>query len=211
MQLLLKRGTSVDDAVLPAEYEFLRVTIRDNTAILGLARVDPHPEGQIAHWSNALGEVLQIQEGRIVAAIGLPTEWRGVMLPKLPTWPDIAALNAPYRWTRVRDVMPGYRFNIRDELAVRAIAPPQKSGLRAVDPQTLTWFEEQFDRSTVAQLGTALSPGTSLPPARYAVRMSTQTVLYSEQCLAPDLCLVWQRWSAELQQANKKPALSAKQ
>jgi hypothetical protein len=46
----------------------------------------------------------------------------------------------------------------------------------------------------------------TLPPARYAVdlRGGKETVVYGEQCITPDICFTWQRWSAE--QQNKAAA-----
>lgn len=207
MQQLMQRGPGVDNVDLPPEYFFLRVTIGSHTTLLELQRFELHPEGRILLWTNAQGESLRIQEGRLIGAVGLPTEWRTVVLPKLPTWPEIAASSGPYRWVRSRDVMPGYRFGIREDLVVRTIPPPERSALRAVDPKTLVWFEERVERPPTVHA----SREAALPPARYAVRMSTQTVLYSEQCLAPDLCIAWQRWSSELQQASRQLALPAKQ
>lgn len=213
MQQLMQRAPGVDKVELPPEYFFLRVTIGSHTTLLELQRIELHPAGRILMWTNPQGEFLRVQEGRLIGAVGLPTEWRAVVLPKLPTWPEIAALNGPYRWVRSRDVMPGYRFGVRDELVVRAIPPPKTSALKAVDPSTLVWFEERFEKPPA---GHSLQSGGSsrdapLPPARYAVRMSTETVMYAEQCLAPDLCIAWQRWSAELQQATGQASQSVKQ
>lgn len=194
------RGTprvDVDRADLPEGAAFLRVTSGGNTAMLALERIEAHPDGRILVWTSGLGEVLRVQEGRLISATGLRTEWRHVVLPKMPDWPQIAAMQKPLQWVRVRDVMPGYRFEVRDELSVRAIPAPEKSALRVLDPKTLSWFEERLANRPP-------SSDLMLPPARYAVRMNTETVVYAEQCLARDLCLVWQRWTAELQRANRE-------
>jgi len=108
---------------------------------------------------------------------------------------------------RVRDVMPGYRSGVRDELTLRVVAPPKKSELRGVDANSLTWFEEKIRESSSSRLaGTATD---SLPPARYAVDLTgtEPTVVYSEQCLRRDLCFTWQRWSAAMQGGPRAKAL----
>lgn len=204
---LLQRGTIVDHIKLAPKFGYLRVTTENATAILALDRLEPHPDGDIQVWFGVAGEVLKIQNGRLIGFVGLRTEWRGVRLPKLPSWSQVAASREAVRWTRTRDVMPGYRFGIRDELALRSIPPVERSALREVDPKNLLWFEERFDRQSIflpAFLSGSSSEGP-LPPARYAVLMvdGREVVLYGEQCLAPDLCLTWQRWSSELQEANR--------
>jgi hypothetical protein len=202
-----QRGSSVDAATLAPKFSYLRVTHPTGIAILGLDRLDPHPAGPIQVWQSVGGEVLRIQNGRLVGASGLLTEWSNVRLPDLPRWSQVAKSAQPVRWTRERDVMPGYRHGVRDELIVTSATPPAKSALREIDATTLTWFEERIARK----------PGSprddDLPAARYAVRMagSTETVVYGEQCLAPKLCITWQRWSAEQQDAVRRKLAGAKQ
>ena len=109
--------------------------------------------------------------------------------------------------------MPGYRFGVRDEILLRVISPPQKSALQRLDPQSLTWFEERLQpeprAAYAARLLGDLADEKPLPPARYAVdlRDCKETVVYGEQCIAPDFCFTWQRWSAADQ---KKPVTSGR-
>jgi len=96
--------------------------------------------------------------------------------------------------------MPGYRFGVKDVLSLRVVAAPMRSELRGLDPQRLTWFEERVESGSIAGLAAIFGnePSADLPllPARYAVdlRAGAETVVYAEQCLAPDLCFTWQRW-----------------
>ena len=206
--LISQSGSSaVDHAELAPKFRYLRITFGPITEIFALDRLETHPDGPIDVWYSYTRTVLRIQNGRLVGATGFLTEWRGVRLPNLPAWSKIAAASEPLRWERTRDLMPGYRFGIRDELVLRSIPPPAKSALRQVDPHTLTWFEERSDSNPAALQGAAL------PPARYAVSLSqgSETVVYAEQCLAPDLCLTWQSWSSELQEANKLKVTRARQ
>ena len=105
------------------------------------------------------------------------------------------------RLVRVRDVMPGYRSGVRDELRLRVIPAPARTALQRLDPQALTWFEETVQPPPGVRFA-GLGADT-LPPAKYAVDLShgKATVVYSEQCLSPDFCFTWQRWSAAMQQA----------
>lgn len=185
LQTAVGRDSGITGARLNPNFRYLRVTVGGRVALLVLGSEDRNPQGPIQVWFSAQKEVLRFQDGRTVGAVGLTTEWRAVSLSELPTWSVIARGGEPVRWTRVRDVMPGYRVGVRDALVVRVVSAPGKSELQGVDPQRLTWFEERVDKG--------------LPPARYAVdlRYGKEIVVYGEQCLAVDLCFAWQRWPAE--------------
>src|SRR5471030_2542976 len=194
------RKASVDDARLNPNFRYLRVTIGGRPVLLVLGNVDSHPQGPIEVWYSAGREVLRLQNGRFVGAVGLTTEWRGVSFPELPSWSAAARADQGILWTRTRDVMPGYRFGVKDELSLRVVAEPKRSELKGLDSQRLTWFEERVEpgpvRGLSAVFGNTLAADSVLPPARYAVdfRNGQETVVYGEQCLAPKLCFTWQRW-----------------
>ena len=180
---------------LNPDYRYLRVAIKGRVVFLALGNEDKHALGPIEVWYSADKEVLRLQNGRIVGATGLTTEWRSVLLNEAPQWSAAIGATQPLRWVRVRDVMPGYRFGVRDQLELRTILPPQNISLQALDPQRLSWFEERVLPSAP---DTAIlpAPDPTLPPARYAVDVqgARPVVVYSEQCLAPELCFAWQRW-----------------
>lgn len=199
------RNRSVDSAALNPNFRYLRVTIRGRVVLLALGNVDSDPQGPIEVWYSAEREVLRLQNGRLVGAVGLTTEWREVSLPELPSWSAAARADQAYAWTRTRDVMPGYRFGLKDALSLRVVPEPKRSELKGLDPQRLTWFEERFESGPVARLpavfGNRSTVDGPLPPARYAVdlRGSRETVVYGEQCLVPKLCFTWQRWPVQAQ------------
>jgi hypothetical protein len=172
---------------LDPNFRYLRVTKDGRVALLVLGNQDSHPQGVIEVWYSASREVLRLQNGRLVGAVGLTSEWRNVSVPPLPSWSAIASAGAPVRWVRTRDVMPGYRFGVRDALRLSVSLPPSGTQLQDVDPQHLVWYEEEVETDSGA-----------LPPARYAVdlRDGSETVVYGEQCLAPGVCFTWQRWPA---------------
>ena len=194
---------SVAGARLDSNFRYLRVTLGGRTALLAQGFVESNPQGPIEVWYSGEREVVRLQNGRVVGVVGTTTEWRNVSLREVPSWSAVARAGQPVRLLRTRDVMPGYRFGVRDELLVRAIAPPQDSQLRDLDPQSLTWFEERFQpEPTIASAAahvTALYDERALRPSRYAVRISDgdETVVYGEQCIAADFCFTWQRWPAK--------------
>lgn len=186
-----QRDPGIEGVKLNPDYAYLRVTIAGRTALLVLGYVDEDPQGPVEVWYSAEREVLKLQHGRVVGAFGMTTEWRRVRLRPAPEWAALAREPTPRQLTRVRDVMPGYRYGISEVLALAPIPAPERSALRDLQPQALAWFEERVETP---------SPGEkALPPARYAVRVAgnAATVVYGEQCLAPDVCFTWQRWPAK--------------
>lgn len=200
LQDVVHRTNGVADARLNPDFRYLRMVVNGRVVFLALGNEDSDPRGPIEVWFSAEREVLRFQNGRLVGAVGLTTEWRSVALPELPSWSAVAHAAQPLRWTRVRDVMPGYRSGVSDALVLRVTSPPKKSELQGVDPQSLTWFEEQIDPEPsvgyLAALGGSAAAENVLPPARYAVDFhdAKETVIYGEQCLQPKLCFTWQRW-----------------
>lgn len=197
------RNPGVDKARLDPNFRYLRLTVGGRVVLLALGNIDSHPQGLLEVWYSAEREVLRLQNGRLVGAVGLTTEWRNVTLPELPSWSAAARADRAYRWTRTRDVMPGYRFGVKDALTLRVVEAPQRSALQGLEPQHLTWFEERVESESIAGLSAVFGYGVRavamLPPTRYAVDFadSGETVVYGEQCLAADLCFTWQRWPVQ--------------
>lgn len=197
----VKGAPGPDAARLDPRFRYLRVTVGDRTAFLALGNVERRSAWPIEVWYSAQREVLRLQNGRVVGAVGLVTEWRSVLLPELPAWSELARSGEPHRWERTRDVMPGYHYGVRDALEVRPIPPPEHSALVGRDVQGLVWFEERSSVEPPAgMMASALvlpADVEALPPARYAVELrdGQETVVYGEQCLAAGLCFTWQRWN----------------
>lgn len=183
----------VDGVALNPDLRYLRVTTRGRTALMVLGYLEPHPDGDIEVWYSRLGEVLRLQHGRIVATAGLETDWVAVRTDRLPAWRELAARDR-FSYRRERDEMPGYRFGITEELRLQRMVAPRDSQLAGLHPRDLIWFEEII--VTSSQL--LPEPSASIrPSARYAVRADNpDQVVYADQCLAPSLCLAWQRWPA---------------
>jgi hypothetical protein len=186
-------GQRADDSKLEPAYRYLRVTVSGNSTFVLLGDIDKLPDGAVEVYYSSTGEVLRFQNGRLAGAIGLTTEWRRVAFLDTPKW-AVAADGKATEWTRIRDEMPGYRYGVEDRVSIRKIAPPNKTSLLDLSPESLTWFEE-----TVIQGKTT---GDHLPVARYAVSFAgnRETVVYGEQCLSTHLCLAWQQWDTRKQQ-----------
>jgi len=183
-QVTSRDTTSADAFKTDPRYRYLRVTHEGGVSIVVLGALENGPRGQVEVYYSADGALLRLQNGRLVGNTSLLPEWRTVELPELPSWSSLAAGNKPLQWERIRDVMPGYRYGIRDKLVLSPMPAPRTSGLLGVDPQKLVWFEERMETSTDERL----------PLARYATQGNT--VIYGEQCVSARNCLKWQRWPA---------------
>lgn len=185
-------GDRLAGVALNPSFRYLRIGISGGGgALLVLGYVDSDARGPIEVWYSGGGEVFRLQNGRVVGVAGPFAEWRNVRMPELPAWSAMVHAvrgGAPLRWTRVRDVMPGYRADIRDSLSVRETLPPSRHTLQGVDAASLTWFEEVLEQTDGDDM--------ALPLARYAVDFSggRERVVYGEQCVALTLCLSWQQW-----------------
>lgn len=168
-------------ATLNPDIRYLRVQIDGRIILLALGYIDTHPLGPIEVWYSAKGEVMRLQNGHLISMTGTRIEWRSSTLSAMPVWPTETAL--PTTYTRSRDVMPGYRFGVVDQLSLRVIDTPAQSRLVTITPRTLRWFEALEDQGL-------------LPPARFAVLkfLGQDKVIYGEQCISAAVCLTWQQW-----------------
>ena len=85
LQNVWGEGGEVAGQNLNPNLKYLRVAIKGRTAFLALGYIDAHPQGPIEVWYSAEKETLRIQNGRLIGAAGIVTEWRSVSLPALPS------------------------------------------------------------------------------------------------------------------------------
>src|SRR5688572_16711992 len=121
VRLATQGGATIDTSPLNPKVSYIRVTVGKQVAFLVLGFFDSDRHGQVEVWYSGRREAIRLQDGRLIGAVGLGTEWREVMLPELPSWSAIAKSQEPLNWVRVRDVMPGYRYSVRDALVLRQI------------------------------------------------------------------------------------------
>jgi hypothetical protein len=197
-------GTGVAKDAIPGapdlRYSYLRVQVPGHPpGLMVLGYVDPDPAGPIEVWYSANRETLRLQNGRVISATGTLQEWSGVKyVPAPPAWADVSGAGTSY--TRQRDVMPGYRFGIREQVKVQAwpalpfVELPDT--LPAAKAASYRWYRE----STLLQQGQTTP---ALPEAWFAwgKHRGVNQIVYSEQCLSPDFCMKLQRWPL-MEEAN---------
>jgi hypothetical protein len=195
--LVATGGTGVAKSAIPAmpdlRYNYLRVEVEGHPpAMLVLGYLAPHPLGQIEVWYSGNRETIRTQNGRVVGSTGTVHDWHAVgFTPIPPAWSELPVQGATYN--RKRDTMPGYRFGITEQIQLSAWQglPPLKlpESLPPAKAQQYRWYRES---ATVVQGQGA----AALPDAWFAWGMhrGVESIVYSEQCLAPDFCLKLQLW-----------------
>jgi hypothetical protein len=165
-------------------YRYLRVVTGGQAVFMVLGYIDQRPEGAVEVWYSGSGEVVRLLDGRLVGTTGLSTDWREVRLSDPPGWSQSDARS----YERERDMMPGYRFGIRDRIVQTPIAPPPQVALAGTAASSLRWYEER---------STSRPASAALPPARFGVSQAggTPRVVYSEQCISNDLCMSFEQWT----------------
>jgi hypothetical protein len=167
---------------------YLRVAGPNKVVLMVLGYSEPSVQGNLETWYSSSGEVLQLQNGRVVSTVGFQPDWRKVSYKHLPSWQQMANTDKS-EFERVRDQMPAYQFGILENIRLYKVAPPTQSKLKNVSATSLRWFEESVK-------GTA----HGLPSARYGISYETgqPVVVYGEQCFSEDVCISWQKWPASL-------------
>ena len=178
-------GKSIDKITLNPNLSYLRVTVGGDRAVLMvLGYVEPTPNGPIETWYSSEGEVLKLQNGRVVATKGLAVDWVGTRYSSLHGWAEMVRRMSS-EFSRQTDQMPGYRFGIDETISIASVREPNNSNLVGVSADNLRWYEE-----------TVRGTSHGLPSARYGLRLtpSGPLLVYGEQCLSNDFCISWQPW-----------------
>lgn len=212
-QYVINRSANVPLDKLNPNFRYLRTTVNGRVVLLALGYVDADPGGPVEVWYSADREVIRLQNGRVVGAVGFSPEWREVVMRGTPDWMEMIGSGKPLEWVRVRDVMPGYRSGIVDKLASRQISTVYNTALVGIDANALLWFED-VRISESNDILHVLLPGRfdnelELPAARVGVKVEggVASALYGEQCLSNELCLTWQRWPVSTIDQSKHSTL----
>ena len=130
-------------------------------------------------WYSGQREMIHMVNGRLHTAIGLTVEWRQ-QRSSPPTWEAVGHKGASLNWTRVLDIMPGYRFGHAEHIQTQASSAPK--GIPTL-PHGTSWFSDSV-RSPQPM-------GEDWVFAQYFA-IHQGRVVYSEQCLAPRVCFKFQ-------------------
>lgn len=178
--------SSVPPQPLNPNFKYLRVTYDNQVALMVLGYLEQRPNGEVAVWYGNQGEMLELQQGMVVATAGLKEDWLATSFDALPDWNKVSAEQT---LTRTHDEKLHHAYGIKDRLSVKLLSSAPASQLLG-NPGAIKWVEIA---STPLTANSAL-----LQPAHFAIiNQGNQWLpIYGEQCLAPGHCLTWQHWSA---------------
>lgn len=179
-------------ARLDPRYRYLRVQVSQATpALMVLGYLDPHPLGPIEVWYSATGEVLKLQNGRVVATQGLATDWPMVRFERAPVaWAEVGVQASTY--VRLRDEIPSYRYGLRQTVAIEPYPQaPMLEGLTGIPTHVAAkyrWYREAVQGSDGSRSVSWFALG---------LHRGVESVVFSEQCIAANLCLHIQPWPVD--------------
>ncbi len=198
----LSAGGLVQGTPRPAQpdpqYRYLRAQVQGYPpAMLALAYLEPDLAGTVEVWVSARREVLRIQNGRVVATVGLPNDWSATRFsPAPPPWGQVSTQK--HRFFRIHDESKGYRTDLMDTaelLRWTQVLPPEVleiivPSLPLTVAQSYTWHRESY-RSDSAQ---------TIEPSWFAwgTHRGIQGVVFSYQCLGAGECVTLQAWPPEV-------------
>ncbi len=162
-------------------FEYLVVELDGKASVMALGSRNVVGQGDFAltneYWYNGQGEMLHLQNGRIQHAIGTTREIRK-QEGKVPAWRDIDNASRALSWVRELDVMPSYRFSFKETLISYKTAAPASAPKEVLGE--VIWFADEVS-----------STNEQNKPWHYKQLFALQNgkVVYSEQCIAPSLCL----------------------
>ncbi len=180
-------GKSVDSIKLNPNLSYLRVTVgTDRVVLMVLGYLEPTLQGPIETWYSSEGEVLKLQNGRVLSTAGMAVDWRASKYSGLMPWPDMVQ-RVSSEFVRQTDQMPGYKFGIEEKVSIANVPAPTNANMVGMAPSYLRWYEE-----------TVRGTSHGLPSARYALRLSASgpVLVYGQQCFSNDFCISWQPWPA---------------
>ena len=175
-------------ANLQRGFEYLWVSVDGNASVMALGARETRGNAVHEHWHNAQGEMLYLVNGRVQQALGFthelrhqtgaPPDWGSLVAegpkPTQTAMPDNKAL----AWKRLLDVMPSYRYGVEELVLTRMVAEPAR--LPEGVPAQALWVVDEVQ-------GKKANGSAWLYAQRFA--LVNNRVVYSEQCLAPAVCL----------------------
>jgi len=172
---LVPKGSS--GSTYQSGLEYLQVSLHGRSSVMALGYRQTKGLDVHEHWYSGQREMLHLVNGRVVEVQGMTHELRK-QSDKVPSWNDLAVSKRPLVWSRSKDLMPGYRYGQVEYVISQWVKPTAQEA--ALVDQPAQWFIEQVKSKT--------ADGREwLYNETYAV--VNNQVIYSEQCVAPELCL----------------------
>ena len=182
MQDPLRKKMDIASLNLDPSFTYLKLSINDQESILVLGY--ENKDEQV--WFSSDKAVFKTKNGALSGMSGFRINWQIVQNVDPIKLPKIGL---PTAYTRIRNTMPGYQFEVRESVLVGPLAhsPTLPLGIRT--SPSWRWFSESVSSQYGGQKQAYSYPGLM------AIDISARPyqVMYAEQCLSPDYCLRWQR------------------
>lgn len=163
-------------ASFSAGFEYLEVEWQGRKAAMALGYRETQANQVIEHWYSGQGEMLKLLNGRIVQALGMTHEVRNVATNS-PVWAEILTHRSPLVWSQTKEVMPGYRYGLKEFVLTKEMTPSAAEKAAATD--AAAWVIEEV--KTKDEKGKVWA-------YQQKFALNGNKVIYSEQCLAPEMC-----------------------
>jgi len=161
---------------------YLKVAVNQHEVLM----VEAYRAGGDSVWVSSDLAILKTRNGYLTDLEGFRINWQDVRGLNLAT---AAQLAKPTAYTRVRNEMPGYRYQIRERVLVSPLSrAPDDVVFTQNIGSSIRWFTEE-----VVSLSGGQEPSYRYPGV-FAVDMSQRPyqVVFGRQCLARDYCIRWQ-------------------
>ena len=161
---------------LSAEFEYLQVELDGRVAYMALGRREVAGADVREFWYSGQREMLQLLNGRIEQVLGMTREVRYVTEVR-PEWFRVLDEAQPVVWQRRLDLMPGYQYGVL-EFVTTAKAKRLRHAPDDV-AASAQWLTETVQRQ---------EPHGRVSTYLQWFALQQGRVVYSEQCLAADMC-----------------------
>ena len=129
------------------------------------------------YWYTGQGEMLHMVDGRISKALGFTHEIRS-QTQSAPNWSDVVESKNEVSWSRKLDLMPGYRYNLLNNIYTFNIGVPKDSP--SFIPNGVRWIADIVESKSLNGHAWWYLQRFALMDGR---------VVYSEQCIDQGLCI----------------------
>jgi hypothetical protein len=157
-------------------FEYLQVELDGRKAFMALGRREMDGNDVREFWYSGQREMLQLFNGRIEIVLGMTREAR-LVNGNGPNLHRVIDEIQTVVWQRSLDMMPGYQFGVSEFLTTTKTDRPRN--VPEDFPSTTQWISETVQRQERHGRVTSYQQLFALQQGR---------VVYSEQCLAFDMC-----------------------
>jgi hypothetical protein len=167
---------SQKNGIFKPGFEYLELDWQGRKTALALGYRNIQGSQVVEHWYSGQGEVLKLHNGRIVQVNGMTQEVRYTSTD-LPVWAELLAHRLPVVWSQTKDTMPGYRYGLQEFVISQQVTAIRAEASLLREPAQ--WVLEEVKSKQI-------SGQMWIYQQKFAIQ--NDRVIYSEQCVAYDMC-----------------------